>query len=150
MESGVPQGSILGPLLFVIYMNDLPDSVFHSQIYLFADDTKCFKHIKQHSDMDLLQSDINCLLNWNITSCFSFHPSKSLHLSFNQKFSTSYTINATVINSLTTHKDLGISISSDLEWSLHQDNVLTKAYKTLGLIRRTFSNSILCSVKNKL
>ena len=100
-------------------MNDLPDSVFHSHIYLFADDTKCFKHKKQHSDMDLLQSDINCLFNQSIISCLSFHPSKSLHLSFNQKFFTSYTINATVINSLMTHKDLGILISSDLEWSLY-------------------------------
>ena len=150
VESGVPQGSILGPLLFIIYMNDLSDSVFHSLIYLIADDTKCFKRIKQHSDMDLLQSDNNCLFNWSITSRLSFHPFKSLHLSFNQKFSTSCTINATVSYSLTTHKDLGILISSDLEWSLHQDNVLTKAYKTLGLIQRTFSNSISSSVKNKL
>ena len=56
----------------------------------------------------------------------------------------------TAINSLTTHKDLGILINNNLKWSLHQDNVLTKGYKTLDLIRRTFSNSISSTVKCKL
>jgi len=73
--------SILGRLLFIIYTNDLLDSVYHSLIYLFADDTKCFR-IKQHSGMDFLQSDINCLFNLSTTSHLSFHPSKSLHLFF--------------------------------------------------------------------
>ena len=150
VESGVPQGSILGPLLFIIYMNNIPDSVFYSNIYLFADDTKCFKRIIVKNEMDLLQSDINCLFNWSSTTHLSFHPSKSCHLSFNQKFPTSYTINGTTINSLPIHKDLGVLISNNLEWSPHQDFVLTKAYKTLGLIRRTFSQSISSSVKVKL
>ena len=75
VESGVPQGRILGPLLFIIYMNNIPDSVFYSDIYLFADDTKCFKHIIVQNDMDLLQSDINCLFNWSSTTHLSFHPS---------------------------------------------------------------------------
>ena len=150
VESGVPQGSILGPLLFIIYMNNIPDSVFYSNIYLFADDTKCFKRIIVQNDMDLLQSDINCLFNWSSTTHLSFHPSKSCHLSFNQKFPTSYTINGTTINSLPVHKDLGVLISNNLEWSPHQDFVLTKAYKTLSLIRRTFSQSVSSSVKVKL
>ena len=131
VESGVPQGNILGPLLFIVYMNSIPDSVFYSNTYLFADNTKCFKRIIVQNDMDLLQSDINCLFNWSSTTHLSFHPSKSCHLLFNQKFPTSYTINGTTINSLSTHKDLGVLISSNLGWSPHQDFVLTKAYKTL-------------------
>ena len=108
MESGVPQGSILGPLLFIIYINDLPDAVLHSKILLFADDTKCFKLIRVHSGTNLLQNDVNYLSNWSITSHLSFHSSKSCHLSFNQKSSTSYVIDGTTMNSLPTHKDLGV------------------------------------------
>jgi len=150
VESGVPQGSILGPLLFIMYMNDLPNAVLFSKIFLFADDTKCFKNIRVNSDTHLLQEDVNCLFDWSLTSHLSFHPSKSCHLSFNQKFLTSYTINGATIPSLPTHKDLGVLISNDLEWGPHLDNILAKAYKTLGLIRRSFSQSIHSSVKAKL
>ena len=103
------------PFLFIVYMNNIPDSVFYSNIYLFAGDTKCFKHIIVQNDMDLLQSDINCLFNWSSTTHLSFHPSKSCYLSFNQKFPTSYTINGTTINSLPTYKDFGVLISNNLE-----------------------------------
>jgi len=115
VESGVPQGSILGPLLFSMYMNDLPDAVVFSKVFLFADDTKCFQHIRTTSDFSLSQNDVNYLSNWSLTSHLSFHPSKSCHLSFNQKLQTSYTINGSTIPSLPEHKDLGV-LSNTLEW----------------------------------
>ena len=93
VKSGVPQGSILGPLLFIIYMNDISCAITYSKIFLFADDTKCFKHIKVPSDMQLLQHDLNCLSNWSTTSLLSFHSSKSNHLSFKCKFTSTYNIN---------------------------------------------------------
>ena len=93
VESGVPQGSILGPLLFVVYVNDLPDTVLHSKMLLFADDTKCFRQIKSQTDQQILQTDLNLLSNWSTVSRLSFNPSKSVHISFNSKFSTSYKLN---------------------------------------------------------
>ena len=66
-------------------------------------------------------------------------PSKSVHISYNSKFSTSYAINNLIINSESFHKHLGVIISSDLQWSHHHDYVLDKAHKILGVIRHTFS-----------
>jgi len=150
VESGVPQGSILGPLLFIIYMNDIPCVVAHSKVLLFADDTKCFRHIKELTDMHLLQYDLDCLTSWSTTSLLSFHPSKNIHLSFKSKYTTSYYINGNTINSSHSHKDLGVWISDNLTWDIHHDYILKKAYKTLGLVRRTFSYTINPSVTVKL
>jgi len=69
-------------VVFIVYMNDIPGAVAHSKVFIFADDTKYFKHITVPSDMQLVQHDLNCLLDWSITSLLSFHPSESTHLSF--------------------------------------------------------------------
>ena len=148
--SGVPQGSILGPLLFILYMNDLPDMIHWSRALLFADDTKCFRHIKSSDDEQSLQNDLNNLASWSATSHLSFNPSKSTHLSFNQKISTSYNIGGNPINTTHSHKDLGVIVSDNLNWNIHHDAILSKAYRTLGLVRRTFSSTIPTSVKVKL
>ena len=146
----MPQGSILGPLLFIVYINDLPDSVLHSRILLFADDTKCFRQIKSYTDQQLLQTGLNLLSNWSAVSRLSFNPSKSVHISFNSKLFTSYDLNNCLINSQLSHKDLGVIISTDLQWHHHHDYVLGKAYKIFDIIRRTFSQSNSVTTKIKL
>jgi len=148
VESGVPQRStILGPLLFIIYMNDISSAVVHSRVFLFADDTKCFNHIKVPSDMQLLQHDLNCLSNWSIISPLTFYPSKSIHLSFKCKIITSY-----YVHQWQSYKFLPFTvlICDNLNWDEHHNYTLKKAYKTLGLVRRTFCKTIISSVRSLL
>jgi len=133
-----------------MYMNDIPCAVAHSKVLLFADDTKCFRHIRVPSDIHLLQYDLNCLFCWSLTSLLSFYPSKSTHLSFKCKFTTSYCINSNPINFSHSHKDLGVLISDNLNWNDYHDYILKEAYKFLGLLQRTFSNTIASSVTVKL
>ena len=71
-------------------------------------------------------------------------------MSFNSKITTSYNINDGPIKTSHLHKDLGVMISDDLNWEKHHDYILKKAYKTLGLVCRTFSNTIVPSVMVKL
>ena len=120
--SGVPQGSILGPLMFLIFVNDLPTSVVSSHIYLFADDTKCLKPIHSISDCHSLQRDLLNLFNWSQNWNLPFNEDKCVLLSFsanNLSIPFVYNINGNQIPSSTYHKDLGVFISQDLSWNEH-------------------------------
>ena len=150
--SGVPQGSVLGPLLFVIFINDLPECIQSAIPFIFADDTKCLHVIRSTEDTKKLQADINNASNWSITSDLLFNESKFIHLRFYFKTTTdlpTYTINGNSIKSVLQHKDLGVTFSSDFNWSAHYNIITTKAYKTLGLIRQTFK-TICINAKKQL
>ena len=151
--SGVPQGSILGPLLFLIYVNDLPLSLKFSNIFMYADDTKCLKKISSTADCLSLQDDLNELNTWCLKWNLQFNEHKCVLLRFCRNHPGKvfdYRINNHPIESLSCHRDLGIIISEDMKWNSHLKYISARAYKVLGLIRRCFSTALSIPTKRNL
>ena len=157
VTSGVPQGSILGPLLFLIYINDLPDHIDHVLPLLFADDTKCLSsvysdasNISSTSVLDL-QLDLDSLSLWSLTNRLAFNVAKSAMLSFPcGSVPPPHFVSGVEIPFVSFTRDLGVLISSSLSWSDHINYITSKAYKMLGLVRRSFSNQLPVAVKKSL
>ena len=81
VTSGIPQGSVLGPILFVIYINDLPEVLNEGSIaFLFADDTKMFRQIKLEQDLIIQQDDVKKAVEWSNIWMLKFHPDKCVQL----------------------------------------------------------------------
>jgi len=138
VTSGVPQGSVLGPLLFSIFINDLP-SIVSSPILMFADDTKIFRVIRNKEDHSALQNDLNLLYEWSLQWQLNFNVVKCKHLHFGaDHFFGSFYLNSTVIDSVISHKDLGIIFDNHLKFHDHTTEVTAKANRLLGLIRKSF------------
>ena len=143
--SGAPQGSILGPLLFLLYINDLPNCLETSIMYMFADDSKCMHIIRHLNDTIAFQDDLNSVCHWSQTWKVKFNLRKIASIQFgnNSAGSSNYLLNGTTVNKQTSTKDLGIIVTSDMSWSNHYKSIASKTYKSLGLISQTFkSNSV--------
>ena len=139
MCSGVLQGSILGPILFLLYVNDLPDAVTNSTVACFADDTKIFRRIDSITDAMLLQDDINNLQSWSMSSGLVFNEGKCKSISItrrSQPIHHLYSIKGKERALIPAEKDLGIWIASDLTWSKHILDRCARANKLLGFIKR--------------
>ena len=119
MLSGVPQGSVLGPILFLIYVNDLPATVTNTKLLLFADDAKLYKSIANPTDVLLLQEDLNLLNSWSINNHLNFNVNKCIFLSFNAKSLSNYHIGTKQLSQSDSHRDLDVLQSSNLSWSQH-------------------------------
>jgi hypothetical protein len=140
--SGVPQGSVLGPLLFLIFINDLGDELTNI-VKLYADDTKLLARVSNSSDT--LQSDLNAIVTWcntwqmslNIGKCKIMHLGKNNPMRNYVLMSQDGT--ASVLEITTCEKDLGITITPDLKWTTHIANIASKANQILGMLKNTFS-----------
>ena len=148
VKSGVPQGSILGPLLFVLFINDMQTVVSeHTNIALYADDTKILRHIKSPTDHDILQSDINALSTWAELNKMKFHPDKCKILSINNFnknlfqelpfYYYPYQLQTTILDYALEEKDLGILTTPNFSFKTHQNYILNKAITQFNLLRRT-------------
>jgi hypothetical protein len=138
VSSGVPQGTVLGPLLFLCYINDLPECV-KSQVRLFADDALLYRPIKDASDVAILQQDLLSLENWAKTWLMEFNPKKCsvLHITRSRApVLNQYNFCNQHLETQTESPYLGVLLSNDLKWSTHIDTVCNKANSTLGFIRR--------------
>ena len=146
--SGVPQGSILGPLLFVLFINDLPSGLNSgTDLALYADDTKIWRTIYSDLDHELLQRDISYLHEWAIANKMKFHPSKCkvvsvaqrkpLYLGILPNIQFIYFMGEDPLEYAECETDLGIDINSKLNFNIQCDKLLTKANKIFGLTKRT-------------
>ena len=137
--SGVPQGTVLGPLLFLVHINDLPASV-RSQVRLFADDCLLYREIKSRDDHHILQNDLKSLERWAEKWGMKFNADKCTILSQNQKSTHFYTIDKEILKSVDHHPYLGVELSSDLKWTNHISKISSRANSTLGLLKRNLKN----------
>ena len=138
VTSGIPQGSVLGPTLFVLFINDLPQ-VVESRVALFADDTKVFREIQSDEDREKLQQDIDELLIWSKKWQLPFDESKCKVMHYgktNRK--ADYNLGGVQIVEVSEEKDLGVTFDQQLSFGTNASKVVAAANSTLGLINRHF------------
>jgi hypothetical protein len=138
VSSGVPQGTVLGPLMFLIYVNDIGNEV-RSNLRLFADDALLYKEVTSEDDARQLQSDLTRLEQWSKQWQMSFNPKKCIvqrvHKSRNPII-RDYQLLGHTLDTSQHSTFLGVQISSDLSWDQHITNIAAKANRSLGFVRR--------------
>lgn len=141
--SGVPQGSVLGPLLFLIYINDISSGI-SSTIRLFADDCVIYRRISNNEDQILLQKDLQKIENWcslwlmtlNLSKCKFMHVTRC-----RSELNYTYTLMSTCLSLVESYRYLGILLTTNLTWSEHILKLVAEASQALGYIRRNLSLS---------
>ena len=138
VKSGVPQGTVLGPLLFLVYINDLPSCV-QSKIRLFADDAYLYRVIGSPIDSEILQSDLDELQKWEKQWSMEFHPDKCKVLRVTNKTKPSkgdYTIHNHPLELVDEAKYLGVIIQKRLKWNAHVAMTCKKATQSRIFLQR--------------
>ena len=140
--SGVPQGTVFGPLLFLLYVNDITSSI-NSSIRLFADDCLLYRKTNTQNDQQILQNDLNKLELWQNKWQMNFNPSKCFIQTITPKKyykPPTYTLCNQPLLQVNSHPYLGVEIDDNLRWNKHIDNISNKANRVLGMLKRNLSN----------
>ena len=151
--SGVPQGTVLGPVMFIMYLNDLTSCIKHSVISSFADDTRLKKSIAKVNDTHLLQEDLDSAISWSERNNMQLHQSKFelishstgqsnllSELPFSTQHSDYVTADGSVISPQCKVRDLGVTISEDLSWSPHINNITNEGKKIVSWTLSVFKD----------
>jgi hypothetical protein len=147
--SGVPQGSVLGPLLFIIFINDIVESCSGS-IRLFADDALLYRPVSTQSQAQELQKDLDGLSEWSNHWQMEFNAKKCEVIHFSRSTTSScasYHLNGTVLDQVTTVKYLGVTISGSMDWNVHIQQTVRKATGLLAMLQR---QTQFCTPKTRL
>ena len=135
VTSGIPQGSVLGPLLFLLYINYLPDEI-SSHVSLFADDLKMYTRTSSNVN---IQADLYRLEQWQNTWLLKFNTidnkCKVLHIGPDNPCNEYY-LDGNVLPSVDSERDLGVTISSNLKWDVHINNCIKKANSCVAWVTR--------------
>lgn len=143
VQSGVPQGSNLGPCLFTILINDLTNCISSAKALLFADDLKLFKHINCPNDSLRLQQDLDNVYEWSRINKMTFNVSKCYLMIFTRlqdNQNCDYFLNGVLINRVNKIKDLGIYMTHTLSFNPHVEACIASASKLMGFIIRQSIN----------
>ena len=141
VQSGVPQGTVLGPLMFLLYINDITRHI-ESPLRLFADDCILYKTIKTPEDATKLQQDLDLLHEWAVKWQLRFNVTKCTIMRFTRSLSPiifNYKLNGNNLNTSSEHSYLGVTLDSKLSWSSHINNTAAKANRTLSSLKHNLS-----------
>lgn len=138
VTSGIPQGSVIGPTLFAIFINDLPNTCT-APCKIYADDTKVYTKVSTPDDSESLQHDIDSLHEWSDSWQLPFNATKCkvMHIGHNNN-EASYHMGNTQLETTKAEKDLGVLVDDKLSFRAHAAACVNKANRTLGLIKNSF------------
>jgi len=136
--SGVPQGSVLGPLPFLVFINNLPQWIKSSMMLSFADDTRVYRKILEDSDESLLQRDLDSLMSWTKEWCLKFNVDKCKVIRVAHTGQHQYVFDGAKLQKVKHERDLGVEVLSSLKPSLQCTKAAAKAVQVLGINKRNF------------